>query len=176
MQIISMSIYFLKLERRFGYRRRTTLLEGSRLIGLQFCRYAAGGSRETTQRVSFAQCLRNEVLSGPAHERQRPWRIVARFREPPAACLQNCNPTKRLPSRRRVARAFVGNSGNEKSRQATTDVVGAVHRLLVLEIDGVSTRSSLPCVLVFKESHAHDLKVERQGPILHVPKVIVNSF
>jgi hypothetical protein len=80
-------------------------------------------------------------------------------------------------SRRWVARAFVGNSGNEKSRQATTDVVGAVYRLLVLsEIDGLSTRSSLPCVLVFKESHTHDLKVERQGPILHVPKVIVNSF
>ncbi len=54
---------------------------------------------------------------------------------------------------------------------------GAVYRLLVLnEIAGVSTRSSLPSVLVFKESHTHDLKVERQGPILHVPKVIVNSF
>jgi hypothetical protein len=54
---------------------------------------------------------------GRAHEGQRPWRTVDSLREPPAAYLQNCNPTKRLPSRRWVARAFVGETpGNERSR------------------------------------------------------------
>ena len=36
--------------------------------------------------------------------------------------------------------------------------------------------SALSGVLTLKECHAHDLEIENQTPIFHVPDVVVNPF
>jgi hypothetical protein len=76
--------------------------EGSRFAGWQFYKVAAGGSRKGSRIVHTMYALR---IFGPRRtvSQKTSWangNAMGYSREPPAATLQSCTLTKRLPSRR----------------------------------------------------------------------------
>jgi len=86
-------------EREMEWRTGTPRLEGSRFAGWQALSVGSRRLPGITQRDRFAQRVWFDPVPADVLERQQPWQILGRSREPPAANLQSCHPEKRLPSR-----------------------------------------------------------------------------